>query len=201
MVDHSGMRFLATIALALALVPTSTASNGWVTHRATAGFSVSVPAAWVDVTRLTPQVLARVRENPTLKPYVDMVKRSSAIKLMLVDLGHNSVVDGYASNLNVIQSATVADLRLVHDAAAQQLRATGLVTGGLTVSYASLPAGKAVELQYRARFSTSTPEVSLRQYIFVRDGVQTVLTYTSLPKRAAANAAAFLRSARSFRWA
>jgi hypothetical protein len=196
------MRRLATIVLAVALTPAAgAAGNGWTTHRSpAAGISVAAPATWIDVTRLTPQVLKKVSELPSLKGYVDTVQNSKAIKLLLVDVGRATVVDHYATNLNVVQLPTAGDLQFVHDATAAQLKASGVVVGPLRVEYVNLPAGKAVELRYQARFAAGTPTVSLEQFAFVHAGRETVLTYTSLPKRAAQNAAAFLRSARSLRW-
>lgn len=203
MVDHWGMRRLPVVLLllGLAVVPAAgaTRTDGWTTHR-TGGFRMSAPATWVDVTRLTPQVLDKARRLPSLQPYIDAVQRSKAIKLLLVDVGRTTVVDNYATNLNVVQlAAGAADLQLVHDATVAQLRNSGAVVGPLHAQYLTLPAGKAVELRYQARFGT-TPLVSLLQFAFVHAGAETVVTYTSLPKRAAQNMPAFLRSIRSLRW-
>jgi hypothetical protein len=203
MVDHSAMRRLPVIflLLALALAPAAgaTRSDTWATHRA-ANFSMSAPSTWIDVTRLTPQVLDKARQLPSLQPYIDAVKHSQAVKLLLVDVGRDTVVDHYATNLNVVQLASgAADLQLVHDATVAQLQSSGAVVGPLDVQYTTLPAGKAVELRYKAKFGT-TPLVSLMQFAFVHAGTETVVTYTSLPKRAAQNTPSFLRSIRSLRW-
>lgn len=187
--------------LGAAVVPTAAAtrSGGWTAHRA-GDFRVSAPATWIDVTRLTPQVLEKARRLPSLQPYIDAVKRSKAVKLLLVDVGRTTVVDNYASNLNVVQlSAGAADLRLVHDATVAQLRNSGAVVGALHAQYVTLPAGKAVELSYQAQFGTA-PLVSLLQFAFVHAGTETVVTYTSLPKRASQNKPTFLRSIRTLRW-
>ena len=203
MVDHSAMRRLPVIfvLLALALVPAAGAARAdtWATHRIS-GFSMSAPSSWIDVTRLTPQVLEKARQLPSLQPYIDAVKRSQAVKLLLVDVGRTTAVDHYATNLNVVQLASgAADLQLVHDATVAQLRSSGAVVGPLNVQYTTLPAGRAVELRYKAQFGT-TPLVSLLQFAFVHAGSETVVTYTSLPKRAAQNMPSFLRSIRSLRW-
>ena len=205
MVDHWAMRrspgIFVLLALALALVPAADATreDTWATHRE-AGFSMSAPSTWIDVTRLSPQVLAKARQLPSLQPYIDAVQRSQAIKLLLVDVGRTTVVDHYATNLNVVQlAAGAADLQLVHDATAAQLRNSGAVVGPLDIQYTTLPAGRAVELRYKARFGTA-PLVSLLQFAFVHAGSETVVTYTSLPKRATQNLPSFLRSIRSLRW-
>ena len=186
---------------ALAVVPTAAATraDAWTTHRA-GGIRLSAPATFIDVTRLSPQVLEKARQLPSLQPYIEAVQRSKAIKLLLVDVGRMTVVDKYATNLNIVQLPSgAADLRLVHDATVAQLRNSGAVVGPLHVQYATLPAGKAVELRYQAQFGTA-PLVSLVQFAFVRAGTETVVTYTSLPKRAAQNLPTFLRSIRSLRW-
>lgn len=193
--------FLLVPLLALALVPAAgaTRSDTWATHQE-AGFSMSAPSTWIDVTRLSPQVLEKARRLPSLQPYIDAVQRSRAIKLLLVDVGRTTVVDHYATNLNVVQLASgAADLKLVHDATVAQLRSSGAVVGPINVQYTTLPAGKAVELRYKAKFGP-TPVVSLLQFAFVHAGSETVVTYTSLPNRATQNMPSFLRSIRSLRW-
>jgi hypothetical protein len=202
--DHWGMRRVAVILfLLVALVPTAagaaTRADTWTTHHSP-GLSVAAPSTWVDVTRLTPQVLEKARELPSLKPYIDAVKRSKAVKLLLVDVGRTTVIDNYATNLNIVQLASgAADLQLVHDATVAQLRSSGAVVGALDAHYVTLPAGRAVELRYQAQFGSS-PLVSLLQFAFVHAGTETVVTYTSLPKRAAGNMPTYLRSIRSLRW-
>jgi hypothetical protein len=64
----------------------------------------------------------------------------------------------------------------------------------------TLPAGKALSLAYQAQFSTTTPTVALQQFMLVRGGKLTVLTYTTLPKLRGTYAAVFTRSARTFRF-
>jgi hypothetical protein len=200
------MRTIACTLAALALVPaavaaSSTRADAWTTHRSAAGgFTVSAPATWIDMTRLSPEVLARVRALPALAQYVTLLRSSKIVKLLVADASTTAIVNHYASNLNVVQAATLGDLRLQHDATIAQLRSSGVVRGTLHASYVTLPAGRAVSLSYLADFGGSTPTVALQQFMFVRDGKATVLTYTTLPKLRGAYAAVFARSARSFRF-
>jgi hypothetical protein len=99
-----------------------------------------------------------------------------------------------------VQAPTVGDLRFQRDATVAGLRSTGVVEGALRSAYVTLPAGKAVSLRYQARFSATTPTVALQQFLFVRGGKVTVLTYTTLPKLRGTYAAVVARSARSFRF-
>jgi len=175
------------------------AASGWTTHRVgPARIAIDAPATWIDMTRLTPQVLARVKKMPALASYITAVQQSKAIKLMLADAGPDTAATGFATNCNVIQIATIGDLRLLRDANLAQLKASGFVVGTVHAAYVSLPAGRAVEFAYKARYGAGTKTVSLLQFILARDGKSTVLTYTTLPSREAAELPVFLRSARSF---
>jgi hypothetical protein len=197
------LRLLACALVALVLVPAAGASarTGWTTHRSTSGgFTVSTPSTWIDMTRLTPQVMAKANEFPALRQYVALVRTSKVVKLLVADASATSIANRYASNLNVVQAPTVGDLRFQRDATVAGLRSTGVVKGALHSGYVTLPAGKAVSLRYQARFGATTPTVALQQFLFVRGGKVTVLTYTTLPKLRGAYDAVFARSARSFRF-
>jgi hypothetical protein len=197
------MRLLALACVLATLSPAvAGASTGgsWTTHRSKAGFSVSAPSTWIDVTRLTPQVLAKAKTMPALRQYVDLVRTTKAIKLLLADASATSLANRYATNVNVVQAPTVGDLRLQRDASIATLRSTGVVQGAIHSSYVTLPAGESASLSYNARFSQSTPVVSVLQFMFLRAGKVTVVTYTTLPKLRKTYAGAFARSARSFRF-
>lgn len=187
---------LASVPVAAA---TAAAAGGWSSHRSTAGFSVSTPSTWIDATRLTPKVLAKLKQIPALKAYATSV-RPTVVKLVLADAGPLTVKTGFATNLNVLQAPTSGDLRLMHDATLVQLKSSGLVIGAIRVRYVQLPAGKAVEFRYQARFNASTPQVALTQFGFVHNGAETILTYTTLPRWQAQEAPVFLQSVRTFRF-
>src|SRR5215471_11210954 len=72
------MRRLLAGLLLLVVLPASAAAaraGDWQAHRSSAGFTVSTPATWVDFTRVTPQLLARIRTDPKLQAYVDLLKQ------------------------------------------------------------------------------------------------------------------------------
>ena len=195
------MRFLAGVLLALALVPLAAAAQRWKTHQVkAAGFRVAAPATWIDVTRLTPQVLAKENEVPGLRAYVEAARKSKLIKLIVVDVGPTTVKNHFASGVNVTQVPTIGDLRLQRDATIAQLKAAGILVGAVQSRYVSLAAGKALRLSYRARFAAGTPVVASLQFVFVHAGKATVLTYTTLPKLQSHYATTFSRSAQSFRF-
>jgi hypothetical protein len=197
------VRRIALLLLVLVLVPATVATaaprEAWTTHRsAHGGFSVSTPSTWVDVTRLTPQVLAKLREQPKLAAYAQVMQRTQAVKMILLDAG--SAVGGFTTNVNVAQVPTIGDLRLQRDVTVAQLKATGLLVGPAASSFVRLAGGTAVELRYHVRYTAASPLVALLQFIFVRQGQATVLTYTTTSQLERARRSLFLRSARSFRF-
>jgi hypothetical protein len=196
------LRFLAGVFLVLTAVPLAAASTSWKTHSVpAAGFTLAAPAAWIDVTRLTPQVLEKANEVPELRAYVDAARRSKAIKLIVVDVGRTTVANHFASGLNVTQVQTIGDLQTQRAITIAQLKSAGVVVGSIASSYLKLPAGKTLRLAYRARFAAGSPLVATLQFIFLRGGKATVITYTTLPKLQSHYGAAFARSAYSFRFA
>lgn len=198
------MRLLALLCVIASLTPVAaSASTGgkWATHGSAAGgFTVAAPSTWIDMTRLTPQVLAKVKAMPALQQYIDLLRTTKAIKLLLADAGITSIANRYASNLNVIQATTVGDLKYMRDASVASLGSTGVVEGAVHSGYVTLPAGRSAHLTYLAKFNAATPEVAVQQFIFVHAGKVTILTYTTLPKLRPTYAAVITRSAHSFRF-
>jgi hypothetical protein len=193
--------FAMLVVLTVAPVAAAVSREAWTTHKApAAGFSVDAPGSWIDVTRLSPQALARAEKVPALRPYMQLAKTSKLVKLIVLDAGATTVANHFATSLNVVQTPAAADLRLEHDATVAQLKSTGILAGPLHAGYTTLPAGKAVELRYHARYGAGMPEVALLQLVLVHGGKTTVLTYTALPKLEGAYEPVFLRSARSFRF-
>jgi hypothetical protein len=199
------VRLLALLCVVVALVPAAAASAStggkWQTHRsAGGGFTVAAPATWVDMTRLTPQVLAKVKTLPALQQYIELLRSTKAIKMLLADASVTSIANRYASNLNVIQTTTVGDLKYMRDASLAALQSAGVVDGAVHSAYVTLPGGKAAHLTYLARLKAG-PEVAIQQFLFVRAGKVTILTYTTLPKLRRMYATSIARSIRSFRFA
>jgi hypothetical protein len=200
-------RVILVVALAAALIAGTLAgataaqpAGSWRTHRSPAKFTIAAPSTWIDVTRLTPSVLSRLRQNPALAGYLAAIQRTHAIKLILADAGPLTVANHYAITCNVAQVPTFGDLRLARDATVAELKATGLVRGAVHSGYVALPAGRAVELRYQEQVSATSPSVLLDQFILVRDGLATAISYATLPKLARVERPVFLRSARSLRF-
>ena len=84
----------------------------------------------------------------------------------------------------------------------KQLAKVNFVVQPIWWRMVKLPAGKAVRLQYRARFNVGGKRLVtvMTQYALVDRGAAVILTYTTLPKLAKAYRARFERSARSLRF-
>lgn len=175
-------------------------AGGWHLLRSPAGFVVSAPGTWVDFTRATPDLIARAKAEPKLQAYLEMAKRTKAIKLLAVDVTPARLATGFATNVNVVQVPTVGDARLQADATATQLRSLGILVGKVQTQSTSLPAGPSFELRYHARFTSGGPVVSTTQYFLVHAGKGVVLTYTTVPTFEKFYRTIFERSARSFRF-
>ena len=197
------VRLLARLCVVAALVPaaaSASTSGKWQTHRpAGGGFTVAAPATWIDMSRLTPQVLAKVKTLPALQQYVDLLRTTKAIKMLLADASVTSLANRFATNLNVIQTTTVGDLKYMRDASVAALQSAGVVDGAVHSAYLTLPAGKAAHLTYLARL-TPGPEVAVQQFLFVRAGKVTIISYTTLPKLRRTYATSIARSIHSFRF-
>jgi hypothetical protein len=198
---------MATLAVALLLLASGAASaslvsaTGWKTFRATNGkFTISAPSSWVDFTRSTPAALKAAEADPSLRPYLEVVKKQKAMKLVLVDLHGPTLKSRFATNLNVIQIATPGTLEQLRKLELEKLKSVNVVVGAIDASYVKLPAGQALRVAYHARFSTSTPTVAITQFIFVRGGVETVITYSTLPSAEGTYRPTFEQSARKFRF-
>ena len=129
------MRWLAGVVLALAVAPLAGAAPTWKTHHVrAAGFSIAAPAAWIDVTRLTPEVLAKESQVPGLRAYVEAARSSKAIKLIVVDVGKATVANRFASGLNVTQVPAIGDLQTQRAITVAQLKSAGIVVGPVASS-------------------------------------------------------------------
>jgi hypothetical protein len=194
------MRRAILLAAFLAAVwcPASIASTAesWHTLRArSAGITLSVPATWIDFTQLTPQLIDRAKSVPALQAYIEAARNSKAIKLLAADVGPATVKSGFANNTNIVQTPAVGDLSFLRNAAVAQLEATGIVKGPIKTGFTTLPSGRALTLKYVLIVNGRL--VATTQFVLIRAGVSTALTYSARPGSLAE--ATIRRSARSLR--
>jgi hypothetical protein len=173
----------------------STAESWHTLRTSSGGIALAVPATWIDVTRVTPQLIDRAKAIPALQAYIEAARSSKAIKLLAADVGPATAKSGFANNANVVQTPAIGDLSLLRDAAVAQLRASGIVSGSIRTGYTTLPSGRALTLRYALKVGGEL--VSTTQFVLIRAGVSTALTYSSRPR--ALPDATIQRSARSLR--
>jgi hypothetical protein len=184
---------------ALVAVGAATAASGWQTHRSAAGrFSLAAPASWVDATRVTPKLLSQGTIPARLKVYVELARKTKAIKMLLVDLGRESLVQGFATNANAVQTPFGGDLEFFRRVEVAQLTGTGVLVGAPHASFTTLPAGRAVQVTYRLRSQGRV--LSGMQFALLRAGIATVVTYTTTKADEALFRPVFVRSIRSLRF-
>ena len=173
------------------------------------GFSLELPASWADESRDRARLLREVRrlagDDPQIAALMDNlldVRQSNlAVKMIAFDLAPASLRNGFATNLNVVAERTSLPLALWREAALKQLAKVDFVVQPIWWRMVRLPAGKAVHLTYKARFSVRGKrlDTAITQYALVKNGAAVIVTYTTLPKLAKSYRATFDRSARSLK--
>jgi hypothetical protein len=165
-------------------------------------FSIAVPDTWHATTSTQMQKAAFrrfARENPGFRPYAEAAARkNSPLKLVAYD---PVVRKRFVTNVNVVVSPATKKFRAQTLRRALVKEAKTLAASKVRAADVTLPAGKAVRLQYRARFTSAGRRklVSTLQYSFLLGRRLYVLTYTSLPAYAAEYDWTFRKSAASFR--
>ena len=194
--------------MAAVAVPAAAQSGStWVRHQGE-GFSLELPASWVDEKdrlRLIREVRRLTGTDPKLAEMIDGLLAAGntnlAVRMIAFDFAPSSLRAGFATNLNVVAERTGLPLAVWRDAALKSLLKLDFIVKPVWWRMVKLPAGKAVRLSYRARFTVGGRplETSLLQYALVRNGEALIATYTTLPKLAKSYRATFERSARSLR--
>jgi hypothetical protein len=186
-----------------ASAPEATGSDGFTRYELSSGrFSIEVPEVWHGTTGTQMQRASFktfARENPVFRPYAEAAARkNSSFKFFAYD---PVVRKRFATNLNIL--VTRADKRTTAGRYRSQAirEARSVAAGKVHASDVVLPAGPAVRLEYRARFSLAGAgkAVSILQYGLLLGGKTYILTYTTLPAFAAEYEYSFKRSANSFR--
>ena len=93
------------------------------------------------------------------------------MKLIAFDLAQSSLKTGFATNLNVVRERTSLPLAAWRQGALKALNAMSFVVEPIWWRNVKLPAGKAVRLNYRARFNLGGKrlDTSITQYALVDD--------------------------------
>jgi hypothetical protein len=186
-----------------ASAPEAIGSDGFTRYEISSGrFSIEVPEVWHGTTgaqmqRVSFRTLAR--ENPVFRPYAEAAARKhSSFKFFAYD---PVVRKRFATNLNLLVTRTGKHTTAARYRSQVIHEARSIATGKVHARDVVLPAGPAVRLEYRARFSLAgaSKAVSIIQYGLLLGEKSYILTYTTLPAFAAEYEYSFKMSANSFR--
>ena len=162
------------------------------------GFALSVPSEWKAVK--IEEVLdaggldALREEDPELARQVEPIAQpGSPVKFVAIG---PDVQDDFATNANVYVEETPAGLTPDQYFDANVERVSEAV-GASEQERVSLPAGEALRLSYEQELGSGR-RLAVLQYLLLENETGYVITYTTLPDRAAEYAEIFEASARSF---
>jgi hypothetical protein len=166
-----------------------------------ARFSIGVPETWHATTSSQMQKTSFKRfadQNPGFAAYAGAVaKKNSPFKFFAFD---PVVRKRFATNLNVIVTPVPEGVTSEKYKRSALAEAKAIANSRLHSSEVDLPAGKALRIEYRARFLLNgrRKAVATTQYALLLDSKRYVLTYTTLPALRRDYAHLFEQSAESF---
>jgi hypothetical protein len=182
--------------------PEAVVGDGLTRYEISSGrFSIGVPETWHATTSTQMQKASFKRfadQNPAFAAYAGAVaKKNSPFKFLAYD---PVVRNRFASNLNVVVTPVrerVTPEKYKRSALAE---AKSIADSRLDSSEVDLPAGKALRIEYRARFLLNGRKktIATTQYALLLDSKSYVLTYTTLPALRSDYANWFKLSAESF---
>jgi hypothetical protein len=182
--------------------PEEVGSDGLTRYQISAGhFSIGVPDTWhaTTSTQLRKASFKRfANQTPAFAPYARTAgKKNSPLKFFAYD---PVIRKRFATNLNVVVMPARENLTPERYRQAAIAEAKDIAASRPTATDVDLEAGKAVRLEYRARFVVGGREKMMwtRQYALLVNGTSYVLTYTTLAAFRDDYADTFERSAVSF---
>ena len=116
-------RLVAAAGCALALTPAIAApASGWTPHRVPdAGFSVGLPASWLDIGHRTRAVDAKLAKleaaHPAALVYLSGLKLTANVRFVAVETQGASLARGYPTNVDVyVQSTSLTSVAALEPA-------------------------------------------------------------------------------------
>jgi hypothetical protein len=182
--------------------PEAVVGDGLTRYEISSGrFSIGVPETWHATTSTQMQKASFKRfasQNPAFAAYAGAVaKKNSPFKFFAYD---PVVRKRFATNLNVVVTPVPEGLAPGKYKRSALAEAKSIADSRLDSSEVDLPAGKALRIEYRARFLLNgrRKAIATTQYALLLDNKSYVLTYTTLPAFRSDYADWFKLSAESF---
>jgi len=182
--------------------PEAVVGDGLTRYEISSGrFSIGVPETWHVTTSTQMQKASFKRfadQNPAFAAYAGAVARkNSPFKFFAYD---PVVRKRFATNLNVMVTPVSAGVTPEKYKRSALAEAKSIADSRLDSSEVDLPAGKALRIEYRARFLLNGRRKAIvtTQYALLLDNTSYVLTYTTLPALRSDYADWFKLSAESF---
>jgi hypothetical protein len=182
--------------------PEAVVGDGLTRYEISSGrFSIGVPETWHATTSTEMKKASFKRfadQNPAFAAYAGAVaKKNSPFKFFAYD---PVVRKRFATNLNVMVTPVPERVTPEKYKRSALAEAKAIAHSRLESSEVELPAGKALRIQYRARFLLNgrRKAIATTQYALLLDNTSYVLTYTTLPALRSDYADWFKLSAESF---
>jgi hypothetical protein len=182
--------------------PEAVVGDGLTRYEISSGrFSIGVPETWHATTSTQMKKASFKRfadQNPAFAAYAGAVaKKNSPFKFFAYD---PVVRKRFATNLNVMVTPVPERVTPEKYKRSALAEAKAIAHSRLESSEVELPAGKALRIEYRARFLLNgrRKAIATTQYALLLDNTSYVLTYTTLPALRSDYADWFKLSAESF---
>ena len=182
--------------------PEAVVGDGLTRYEISAGhFSIGVPETWHATTSTQMKKASFKRladQNPAFAAYAGAVaKKNSPFKFFAYD---PVVRKRFATNLNVMVAPVPEGVTPEKYKRSALAEAKALADSRLDSTEVDLPAGKALRIEYRARFLLNgrRKAIATTQYALLLENTSYVLTYTTLPALRSDYADWFKLSAESF---
>ncbi len=157
----------------------------------TGGFSVSLPATWVDVATLPSAQLKQFEQVPSFKAFLQQASTNAALRLAVLDPAAKGSV---YMDAGAVRVGALAPAKVVSETTAALKKSLGSKIAAVTTSV-KLAAGPA----YLLHLSEKGLPNETDEYLFVHDQIEYGIIYVAPKKSWAKYEPTFAASARTFK--